>query len=102
MAQGQGAVQGAKGDLVSHPANPYELPPQEEGDGYTKNSSRWSGGMALGPIRDDCGKEATQSTKTDVAECRCPSAKALETNHRMRYRREARRAPEFIRRWGSI
>lgn len=76
------------------PANPYELPPLQEGDGYTKNATRWSGGMALGPRPEDREAEATHSHRivAEDAGARRQSCTAV-TAYRMRYRRKAGRAP---------
>lgn len=86
------------------PANPYELPPLSEGDGYTKDATRWSGGMALGQPSSDRetngGDQRSQHRIVAEVAGVC-SAKAREAHYRMRYRRIRReQTPAFVRRWG--
>lgn len=84
----------------NRPCNPYDLPHSTQAK---TDSTRWSGGMALGRPSNVAQPEDTKLNDTQMTVAdkgRCLSVKARDTAFRMRYRREPGQAPNFLRRWG--
>jgi hypothetical protein len=87
-----------------HQANPYPLPAKrlEDKSGYPWNTlPKWQGSVLAPPASSVAQDVEVQQHSKNVADIAgACSVKARTVGYRMRYRREARQAPGFIKRWG--